>query len=555
MAPVPKPDPEQSGETEQFEICCPSCETCFRGQEELRGVLVECGECGHQFEVPEKEGQTDPQAEKQTGAQADRQARANRRPERDASRDSFFERIPKVNTPLPSVSDDHVPDSFASHTKAEFREPATPLQVMLGVIAVFILVVTTVFLIIGTRHGGALDGVGFDRQLLLAGFASLMAMGMLIYSNPRFWIVAVFAGGGLFALPFALKWLPQPVGEPSELAADMSPDGEGEEGKKLMTPEQLRDWIGMEPLENERKRLLEKGSSKDVLGLWLLNVESQYVPMIRDYVIRTMEASLDTHEFERENDNYLLVISGTSRDLDALSEVAQALGNVNALHRELGVVEVQVVDDNFKPAPLDKLINEKHADFYQYNLKDLKSIDMQRVEEAVRRLSTAEPILLRSDISSRMLELLESPWFEKKGELCGALLAWAPPDGEAGKVALEEARKLRNRGEEVPREMVALCIQQQTFEVLPLLHELWLEQALAWESLLTQLGPRAEPMVLGSYEDTRGVLRQSASRILGKIGGKDSLQVLRNASVVSPNPETRIICKKSIAMIEERLGN
>jgi len=526
-------------------IRCPSCGQRFNVEEGLRGKMVECGECDHQFEIQDPvilKGKKFYPGEK---------------------RDPLLAQISRVDKPLPKINDPEVPESFASQTNPVVIEPVSPQRIVMGAMAVFAILVTGLFLVLGATRGGALDGVSTENRMILAGFVTLLATALLVYANARAWllmiVIGLSMGGGLVSLPLFFDEGSTALGA-GEGRGDSDPDAPvviepGDPSDVMpLTAAQLRELIGTGPLEDEQLRLVEEGSTKSALGLWLRNLKVRNCLLVRDYVIRETGASFETHFYPRDKGSFLMVVTGIDVDLNGLAVVASALGKVKEIHEELDIVEVVVDNERFLSGPMSKLTDSTHPEFYLLNKIELDSIDLNRIESAVRRLSDVEPALFQSDINKRLVELLGSDWVEFKEAVCKALLVWAPADSEAGRVALQQALTLKKQRKEITEEMIALCIKLREYDVLPLLHELWQENPTRWEPWFREAGPPSERIIIQGFDACTGSLRQSACRILGQIGGENSLPILKDTASTTGDTETRIMANTAIQMIEKRLN-
>lgn len=522
-------------------IRCPSCGQRFNIGDELRGKMVECGECDHQFEIQDEvilRGKKFYPGEKKS---------------------PFLDQVARVEKPLPKVSDPTVPSSFVSQTVPKVVEPVPPQRIIVGALALFAMVVTALFLILGATRGGVLDGVSTDKRVIIACFVSLLGFCLLIYTNPRAWkrmtLVGVLLGCALISLPLVFTGGSDSLGNSSAEGVDDSPLDEDiipDPSPAPMSMNQLRQLIGTEPLEEERQKLKASGSQTTAVGLWLRKLKVRNRMLVREYVIREMNASLQTHFYPR-GDDQLLVVTGVDGSLDKLALVATALGKVENMHEPIHVVEVTVDNNRFISGPMDQLTNPQSPNFYLLNRVEINSIDIDRISAAVKRLSEVKPVLFRKDISARLIELLSSDWVDFKSDVCNALLAWADDDGEAGKVALDQAVKLQRLGKEVPAEMIALTVSQKNLDVLPLLYSIWESNPTRWEPWFREIGAPAEKTILGGFDETSGSLRQSSVRILGQVGGSKSLPLLKLVEAESTDNETRILARNAILKIERRL--
>ena len=467
----------------------------------------------------------------------------------------FLDRISKVDQPLPIAGEKNVPSSFSGHTMPPNFVPIPAHRILAGVLATFIILVTSLVLIFGTKRGEIMDGVALERQMLAAAFMGLFATVLMIISGRQIWLLMLLIGlmlsGGMVCLPL---YVSDTSGSPDQVFRRDTNSAASRTNEDTIK-NSIEELIGLQPLLGERARLLEDGKSTTALGIWLRNLELVNSFLVRDYVIREMRALPETHCYPRGGGNYLMVVTGIEDDLEELAKMVKPLGKVKEIYEDLRVVEVDVDNTRFITASMEKLTNTDSPQFYTLNFGELNSIESKRVISAIHRLCEVEPKLLKEDISNRLIELLKGDWIEDKAGLCRALLVWSQPGGRAGEVALQQAVQLHSNLQEVPAEMVALCLKHREMDVLPLLHQLWHINPLLWEPWFREAGGEAERTILQDFEQTSGLLRQSACRILGHVGGETSLTMLRDtASHTSSETETRIIAKSSIHLIEKRLS-
>ena len=185
-------------------------------------------------------------------------------------------------------------------------------------------------------------------------------------------------------------------------------------------------------------------------------------------------------------------------------------------------------------------------------MKELDSIDLERVGRAVQRLADAEPKIYRNDITRKLIALLAARGVTFKGDICRALAVWSEQPGPAGEAALREVKTLIARKAEVPQEMISLIVKEKNPAVAPVLDELWFRNPTQWESLYGDLGASAEATLIRRFTDTDGMIRQSAVRLLGRVGGADSLPLLE-AAVTGADAELKILLQKATASIRNRL--
>jgi len=520
-------------------VKCPSCSQRFRVGEDLRERMVECGACDHRFRINEE---------------VIVRARKFYPGEQKDPRLSRFQRVPMAPVAGLELTNQV---NYAPAPAPEAFEPVSPLRIILGVIGVAMIVITALFLIFGASRGGVFDGVTTDKRLMLACFVAVLGLALLLYANPRSRTKALLIGllmtGGLVSLPFFFREGSAP------LQSGITGDGTGAPSQAAALPEpqnvdDLRNQIGTKPLDEEIERLVTEGSGKTAVGIWLrgLNGENRYP--IRDYIERVCKSSVPPHPFPRGEGSYLMVVTGVTMDLDAIAALCGRFGAVEAIHRDLAVIEVKVNNEYFSESPIEVLLDRDNPDFYKLNQKELESLDMERVKRAVNRLADSEPKVFRTDISRHLTSLLREEHVDFKGEVARALAVWVEDPKQVGADALRAAEELKLRGQPVPKDLVELAITAKTPGVIPLVDELWRKDPMAWEDSYGRLGTDAESVLRLGFPELEGLVRQSAVRLFAKVGTLQSVDLLERA-ISSADAELKVNIENALTAIRKRGGS
>ena len=532
---MPGPNPDDS----LLLIRCPTCGQRFKVGEDLRNRTVECGGCEHRFRINDD---------------VIVRGRKFYPGERRIPGLNRFQRVPlSVAPPVMGTPTIH----YAEAPDPSILEPATPQRVIAGFIGGACIVLMALLMMLGASRGGALDGITTGNRMVMAGFAGMLGTMLLIYANPKARAKAI--GMGLLAticlitLPVFFTGGSKPltnqgasrIAPPESLHED---DGKTQE-EDMIT--ELRQRIGTDPLAAEIERLSREGSTRGAVGLWLRDLQERNRFLIMDYILRTTGADPQTHYYPRGNGDFLMVVTGITMSLDEVAKIAAALGSVERELPEISVIEVHVNNENFVEGPVEKLTDRNNPAFYDLNKRELESIDLDRIERAVKRLAEAEPKIYRSDITNRLTALLATPEVKFKGPICNALSVWAEDPAPAAEVALQEAKELLSRKAPIPDEMIDLIVKAGNPGVIPILDALWTETPTQWEKRYAGIGPAAEPYILKRFPETKGWLRQSAARLLGKVGGPNSLPVLE-AAKKGADPELSVLIDRSIESIRSR---
>jgi len=519
-------------------IRCPSCGQRFKVGEDLRGRTVECGGCEHRFKIND-----------------DTIVRGKKFYPGEHSNPSLnqFRRVQAGKEILPGALQPLV--AYSPPPNPSTYEPISPQRLISGVAGATAMVLMALLLILGANRNAALDGMPTQNRLMLAGFVSVLGMAALLYANPKNRGRAFVLGGlmvvGLLSLPFVFTAGSNPLS--NENVAPIEENKRVEVNPQNTEAAELANLIGTKPLEEEIQLLKEQKSTKHAVGLWLRDLREENRLLIRDYIMRTTGASQDTHYYPRDKGDYLMVVTGIDQSLEEIAKTASVFGTIQKIYSDISVAEIRVNNITFVGNDIQKLTNKDDPDFYTLNNKELDSIDLERVHAAVRRLAQAEPKVYRSDIARKLLSLLDLDAVSFKSDVCSALSVWSEKPGPAGDAALKEVKVLIAKKVTVPREMISLIVKEKNTEGIPILDELWHQKPSDWESLYGDFGPLIELRIIRGLADDDGGQRQSAVRLLGRVGGEDSLPVLKSATA-GADSEMRVLIEKATASILSRMG-
>ncbi len=524
-------------------IRCPSCGQRFKVGENFLNRTVECGGCDHRFSINEKVI-----------------VRAKKSYPGDRQSDGLdqFQRVamPGDQRAKPKSL---MPMIYGKAPDPAVIEPTSPLRILTGIVGVTAVFIVALFMLFGAGTGMALDGMSMTNRWIIVGFTSFLALCALLYANPKARLkalaVGLVLGGGLMSIPFfASSDVAKPVDNRTviPISSLQKINDAAEEKENLL--KQLKEKIGTKPLEEEIQKMTVAGAGKIAMGVWLkdLNYEQRF--LVRDYVFRTTNAHpTASHIYPRDHNNHLLVLSDVSLSLEELARIVSALGTVEKTYPELSVVEVKINNEIFAERPLEKLTNSGGLDFYALNMKELDNISLDRAKSAVQRLGGAEPKILRADVTKKLIKLLNSDAVDFKADICNALSVWSEQSGEASQAALVEVQKLITKNKIIPPAMVDLLVKEKNQNAISVLDELWLKNQEMWETSYGNFGKDIEPAMLRLFPDTKGSQRHSAVRILGRVGGNDSLSAL-DAAEADANQELKIVIDQAKKSIQGRLG-
>lgn len=505
---------------------------------ELRDRMVECGSCEHRFRI------------------LDEVVVHHRKfypGERKDAKLEAFQRLPMATI----YTSGGGPEEFMHETaNIKLFGPTPFYRTLVGIVGAAVMLFAGLLLTLGAHRGAALDGMSMANRMILAGFLAFLGSWFLLFANPRGRGKAVLIVALCSAAIISLPWFFRDASAPLQ-AVGRAPDtlAMPEPGPKpVSSMDKLRELIGDHPLVAEIKRAEQEkpGSGRNVAGLWLRGLEEQYKLQVRDYIIRSTGADSSSHLYPRGGGDFLMVVSGLRGGIHDLHEAAGRLGRVERVIDELQVVEVVVDNPSFIEGPFDKLTDPKDPSFYSLNKRELDSVDLRRARRAAKRLAEVEPKLFRDDIAKRLVELLKEGDLEILGDVAHALEVWTVPGDQASPAVSEAIAKLKAGGKDVPESMIRFLVRQKDPAVLPVVDDVWMSNPTDWESLYAEVGASGEERLLKHLEDERPVIRKSAARLLGHVGGMERSVPALEKSVAGADTEMKVIIERSLAAIRAR---
>ncbi|MEP4078716.1 hypothetical protein [Haloferula sp.] len=529
---------EPHSESGDIAIRCPGCGQRFKVGPDLRGRMVECGSCDQRFRVEDEV--------------MIRQRKFYPGERRDASLERFS-RVPTQSPVAPAFEPIHYESEVPS---AVTVDPTSPFRIILGIAGVLGAVIVVLILIFGGGPGGLLDGTSVAKRMILSSFTAILTMVLLLVANPHGRLKAALVGAlfvaGLLALPFFFK-----EGTTKHVSSYQAGEDPLDGAEEIVSAEDPLNDIKKEMhYEPVAEALAKYGPTRSVqgktaYGVWLRDLRDFNKHQVVEYLTQSTGASDESWLYPRPPDDFLIVLIDIENDLGRVADLCGRFGEVTRTFEGLHVIEVKVNNESFIQGSLDKLTNPDNPSFYELNRRELESIDLRRVGEAIKRLSVAEPKLFRRDIVKRLQQLLEHPDLEMKSDIARALKVWSE-EGDGSVEAIRAAAKEIMVAEgTVPRPIIAFMVQSKDEEVIPILDQLWADEAGPWETLYGEMGPPIEDWVLKRFMDGSPTLKISAATLLAKVGTEKSLPALREAKE-GARSETAVVVGRAIEAIESR---
>ena len=520
--------------SQNLSVRCPACRQRFTVDAGLMGRMVECGNCDARFRIDDE---------------VIIRSKKFYHGERKDAPLNRFQRVPLATS---------APEEFQTARYAEFNhpeqlEPTSPQRLIAGFVGVAIMGVIAILLVFSSNPGSALSGMAFQSKLFLAGFFSLLGCILLVYGNPRSRkkaaCVALIFGLGVMSIPFSIKStaesLPKKPRSKTLSASAISAKNADEVLVKL------KEKFGTNPLEAEQTRLTAKGDDLKAYGIYITNLIQRNKYTARDFLIRESEADVSSHLYPRDDGDYLLVLSEVAGSFEQVSKTAAMLGAITESHPELGIVVIRADNEQFVSGSAEKLNNKDDPAFYQLNMRELASLDLDRVKRSVERISVVEPKIYQNDINKILVALMLKPGVRFHDEIARAQLIWADKPGPAGKAALEITKKYLAEGRGVPESIIDLIAKENPPGAAKVIHSMWVANPNLWQSRYLKLNGISEADILAQLDSEEMPILRSALEILAQVGTQKSLPELRLLTQ-SREPGIRVLAERAVAEIQGR---
>jgi len=531
-------------EPEMVSIRCPGCGQRFKVSPELDGKMVECGSCDHRFRV---------------GEEVVIRSKKFYPGERKDPTLERFGRVPLQTGPEPQFEASPMTSMQEDVPAHVFVEPISPQRVILGFAGVLGAVIVALVMIFGGGPGGMLDGAPMSNRLILVGFTALVASVLVFIANRHQRMKALLASlaitVGLLPLPYIFR-----QGLPEDRGSVAGPvEGEG------MAPvvgnvveedpyAELKSEVGYGKLAEALEVYGADGVSqgKTAVGIWVRDIRLFNLDQVFDFLVRSTGANTtDSWSYPRPPSDHLVVLRDVPANLGTIAALCDEFGSVERVIDDLHLIEVKVDNQSFVQGERSKMQNPDDPSFYELNRRELESIDLKRAQSAVKRIVDAKPKLYRSDIVTRLQELLEMGDLSMKRDVARALTNWAD-EGDGSVAAVRTAASvLISEGEDVPDSVVEFLVEKKDTESVDLVHQLWLIDPQEWEALYGDLGSMIEPTLLKGFEDYNPLTQLSAVRILARVGSAAALPALEKAGA-SASTEVKVSLDRAIEVISKR---
>jgi beta-lactamase regulating signal transducer with metallopeptidase domain len=180
-------------------------------------------------------------------------------------------------------------------------------------------------------------------------------------------------------------------------------------------------------------------------------------------------------------------------------------------------------------------------------LRELRSADEKRVQEAAHRLSKAIPGNDKTEYSAALCAAYKHQNDWTQAEVMAALEVWAGPDAEKTVIEASRHQSFMVRGHAIPalgRFKTAAAAEAAAAQAAHNGREV--------ETAMKAIGPVAEPAAIELLQDSSIWVRATAANVLAEVGGKNGLAALSKELRLHPNQVREVAI--AMSAIEGRLA-
>lgn len=276
---------------------------------------------------------------------------------------------------------------------------------------------------------------------------------------------------------------------------------EGEEEKKETQEEdKTRRFLSDGDLEVFHKTCEERPRETH-FAIYLDNQTSSIRSQVRESLTRLMQAEF-TRAYTRGS-GALYIVTNARGNRSNVARVASRYGRVVYANAGAGIYEVSFSPDKANLVSRyssEVLSSPQNLNFVSANVSELLCLDPMRVSAAANMLATANVQVLRGDIRDAIVQVLHDPWSSEEETyqaLIEALTVYAPRgDREALQYLMAYFNNCRTARKKISPKVTRRLIGEEPAAMVEPIVQLWLDNPLAWNEMLSALGPRAEEVLI-----------------------------------------------------------
>ncbi|MEM9081888.1 MAG: hypothetical protein AAGC74_14485 [Verrucomicrobiota bacterium] len=525
-------------------ITCPSCSQDFEVSEELRGRTVECGACEARFQVTD-------------GVMIEKPKKWYPEDVRRAADLTRFGRGQgKGLAPSPV---EFTTTTYNPAPNENWIGPVPLTRTFASLVGIALVVLTGLLFYVGSRPEGVLQDFEVSQRMTLAGFFGALSLCLLWWGMVRNRVVGTLVGllgsAGLLALAYFMPVYrtAAPVANPVPVEEEPG-EREVRDVRELMSEKKLTipEVIGETRWTAAIQPLLVSQGEGNVAVVWAGGMEERFRFQLQNYLKQVFRTASAPTFYNRE-DGGIFIIERREVDLDRVAASSERFGEVEEVYPDLRIVQVKVDVTVLSEPSVEvaaKLNDPTEGAFYALNWEELAHLDQERVEDAVRRLSRAEPLSLRADITARLAALVKEEQDDDfYGELAKALLVWSEPGDDSEKLVAAVGNQIQLEGKRVPQGVLDFVAERQVPEASAFLVNLWAETPRQMQGYLETYGAGLQGLILPYLGDSNPGIARSAASLLSTIATPSVLGELRAARAKAVDEEVKLTLQKAIGRL------
>lgn len=267
-------------------------------------------------------------------------------------------------------------------------------------------------------------------------------------------------------------------------------------------------------------------------AIYLDNQSTSVRSLVRESLTRLLQAEY-TRAYTRGN-GALYIVTNVRGKRSNVARVASRYGRVTYANAGAGVYEVRFSPDKANLVSRyssEVLSSPQNLNFVSANVSELLCLDPMRVSAAANMLATSNVQVLRGDIRDAIVQVLRDPWTSEEETyqaLVEALTVYAPRgDREAYQYFITYFNNCRVMKKNISPKVTRRLIGEDPSGMVEPIVELWVENPLKWNDMLSALGSKAEEALIAKLTPAADLkLLDSLMKYLSTYGSSKALPAL-----------------------------
>lgn len=236
-------------------------------------------------------------------------------------------------------------------------------------------------------------------------------------------------------------------------------------------------------------------------AVYMTGQDARTREIVRDSLTRLLEAEY-TRAYTRSSGAMYVIANVPGRQKN-ISHILSRYGKVVYSNPVEGIYEMRFDPEKANLVsryPVEVLTTPTNASFVSANISELSSLDPLRVRAAALAFLNSNVKVLRREVHESLLRTLHDPWaqdYDTYSALVSALVIYsAPGDKAVTDICRKYFETQRTARKEIPQQVTEYLVAEVPDEMVEPILSFWLDNPLAWNSVMGRLGGKAQKPML-----------------------------------------------------------